>query len=71
MTFRKFRKQYRVKKILICKNKKVGYKAGCATGICINRIDNSKHNFKLYCKFSNEEIAGLKGDEDEGQVKVF
>lgn len=70
MTFRKFRKKYRVKAIEVCSDQTSKYEDGCAKGICINRIDGEEYKFNLFCKFSLDEINSEWKKGDKGQVKI-
>lgn len=75
MTFRKFRKKYRILKIGVCSVNSIVqteiYTKGKAVGVCIDMKIEQEYEFELFCKISDDEIDGKWKNGDEGQVKVF
>jgi len=78
MTFRKFRKKYKIINIEVCstdQKKHIGtyvdYEKGCAKGICIHLENKEEFEFRLFCKISPNEIVGEWKQGDKGQVKII
>jgi hypothetical protein len=75
MTFRKFRKKYRILKIGVVRVdstiKTEIYNEGRALGVCLDLKTKQEFEFELFCKISLDEINGEWKNGDKGQVKIF
>ncbi len=75
MTFRKFRKKYRILKIGVVGVDSIVkteiYNEERAIGICIDLKSEVEFEFELFCKISLDEINGEWKKGDKGQVKII
>jgi len=75
MTFRKFRKKYKILKINVVKiNSTIEtefYDQGQGVGVCVNLKTDKEFKFEMFCKFSDNEIFGDWKKGDAGQVKII
>lgn len=75
MTFRKFRKKYRILKIRVLgidsAIKTEIYEQGRAVGVCINLKSEVEFEFELNCKISLDEINGEWKKGHKEQVKII
>lgn len=74
MTFRKFRKKYKILKIEVVgvasTVKTEIYSKGRAIGVCVNLKTEEEFEFELFCKISLDEINAEWKNGDKGQVKI-